>query len=92
MFKIGEKVFFLVEQKDGSVTVEDGELISYDKEIICMVTYVGGDRNKIRFIEKEYVFDNDKDCLDALDKLHEEILKVKRMVRRTHISLFETKI
>lgn len=89
MFKIGGTVYFLVEQKDGYITLEDGEIISHDDEIICMTTYVGNDKNRIRFLDRKYAFSNEKDGVDACDNLHAEFLKIRKATNRVHISMFE---
>lgn len=92
MFKIGGCVYFLVKQRNEDITLECGEIISHDDEIICMTTYVGDDKNKIRFLKKKYAFSNQKDGIDAHDKLHREISKIKKATNYLHVSLFDPKI
>lgn len=91
MFEIGGRIYFLVQQRNGDVTLEEGEIISHDIKNVCMTTYVGGDNSKIRFIEKEYVFDNEKDGVEAHDEFNEKIREIKKSTKRLHISLFERK-
>jgi len=91
MHKIGTDVFFLVEQNNGDVTLENGKLISHDNYGVCVLTYIGCTGKGIKFLPRDCVFDDVEDGEEAYSKYHGEIEEIKRATKRIHISCFEEK-
>ena len=88
-FKVGRTVYFLVQQKDGDITLEEGKLISHDDEAVCITTYVGDRKHKPTFLSIDKVFADDATAFDAHDKLQKEIRKAKESIKQFSISYFE---